>query len=259
MVATLAASGEVSITGQLLAYQDGFVFFTSGAGFRVAPDIKILDYVTQKPATRAPGPRAYAKAVFDAAGSVTELDLSQAPLPLEPLPDDVAKFAVAASTPYPNPELAQSGPAVAEGEGSSTGSGRPVLVVVTVEVPPLTPPSARIYMTTDTSGWNPQAIPMDRIDALHYRIMRRIAAGSIFHYLYTRGSLQTEERAENGLLRDARKLVVTDADVRAVNDTVFSWTDALTGGQSGQPNAIPTPYNPAPFPNLPAGFPTPHP
>ncbi|MEO9263422.1 MAG: hypothetical protein ABI282_04965 [Candidatus Baltobacteraceae bacterium] len=261
VLATVAASGDMALTGQLLAYQDGFVFFTNGAGFRVAPGVKILDIATKGPSADLPRPRIYARAVFDSAGAVTELDLSRAPLPIEPLSDAIAKYSVQQSPSYPNPDLIPK-PSDLKGApnaGSIAGSGRPVLVVITVQVPVLTPPAAGVYITTDTSGWNPQAIQMDRIDALHFRITRRIASGTILRYLYTRGALQSEERAANGLDRSPRLLAVTDADVRAVNDTVYNWADTLTGSQSVQPNTIPTPYNPAPFPNLPTGMPTPHP
>ncbi len=256
----VAASAPATLTGQLLAYQDGFVFFTNGAGFRVAPSIKILDDATKTPTNEVPRARLYARAVFDPSGSVTELDLSRDPLPIEPLSAAVAQYSVQKTPTYPNPELVPKPSDVADSNaGSIAGSGKPVLVVVTVQVPALTPPAATVYITDDSSGWNPQAIQMDRIDALHFRITRRIAAGTILRYLYTRGSLQSEERAQNGLDRTPRRLAVTEADVRAVNDTVYAWADTIGGNQNIAPNSIPTPYNPAPFPNLPAGFPTPHP
>jgi hypothetical protein len=253
----IAASAPIAITGQLLAYQGGFVFFTTGDGFRVAPNIAILNHKTMKPTTEKPRARLYARAVFNAAGQVTELDLSHAPLPVEPLPPYVQNFAVTASKPYPNPELGQI--ATTYNGIPITFTGKKVLVQITVQVPPTTPMNAQIFIATDVSGWNPQAIEMDRIDALHFRITRRIASGTIWHYLFTRGSLQTEERAENGLDRKPRLLIVTDADVRDVDDIVYSWADQASGGITSQPDAIPTPYNPVPFPNLPSGYPTPHP
>jgi hypothetical protein len=250
----LGASGAISITGQLLAYQDGYVFFTSGDGFRVAPNLTILDDKTKAPSKLVPGPRLYARAVFSPDGVVTELDLSRQPLPLEPLSDQVAQFAVTESPRYANPELAPK-PVPSDQTGPYQGqtfSGKPVLVTITVQVPPTTPPDAQIYITTDVSGWNPQAIPMDRIDALHFRITQRLASGTILHYYYTRGTQQSEERAENGLDRPPHVLVVSDADVRAISDIVYYWADQIGGVQQIQPNTLPTPYNPAPFPNLPA-------
>lgn len=42
-VVLLAASSSIVVSGQLLAYQDGYVFFTTGDGFRVAHDVVIHD------------------------------------------------------------------------------------------------------------------------------------------------------------------------------------------------------------------------
>jgi hypothetical protein len=132
-------------------------------------------------------------------------------------------------------------------------SGKPVLVTFTAEVPPNTPFTATVYITTDQSGWNAQAIPMDRIDTLHYQITRRLNSGTVFRYLYDRGSFQSVEVGENGLQRTPRQIVVTDADVRVVTDKVFSWIDTTGASYNQSPTGVPTPYNPAPFPNLPPG------
>jgi hypothetical protein len=236
-VLLIAAGAPISITGQLLAYQDGYVFFTSGDGFRAASQIAILDDTTHKPSLRRPGPRDYARATFNDAGEIVELDLSTQPFPLEPLPDVVQKFVVAASTPYPNPDLAGPAGATMTRNGvAQTFSGKLVLVTITVQVPPATPLGAQVFMTTDTAQWNPQAIQLDRIDALPFRVTRR------------------------GLDVHPHQLIVTDADVRTVSDVVFNWADTMPGtSQAPQPGVIPTPYNPAPFPNLPPGQPTPHP
>lgn len=257
----IAAAGPVVATGQLLAYQDGYVFFTTGDAFHVAPNVVIKDAATGGPATIVPGPRVYARATFDATGTVTELDLSRRPLPPQGNLSDVAQFAVALSPALPNPDLTEATPGPGETPNSHQHySGKPVLVVFTVQVPPNTPLTTNMYMTTDQSGWNPQAIVMDRIDALHFRIVQRINSGSVFRYLYDRGSLQSEEVAENGIQRTPRQIIVADSDVRAVNDTVYAWGDLIAGGnQQLQPNGLPTPYNPAPFPNLPVGAPHPQP
>jgi hypothetical protein len=101
---------------------------------------------------------------------------------------------------------------------------------------------------------------MDRIDALHYQITRRLNSGTIFRYLYDRGNFQSVEVAQNGLQRTPRTIVVTNADVRVMPDTVYGWQDSVSGGvQQIQPQIMPTPYNPAPFPNLPTCLPAPQP
>ena len=255
----IAAAAPVTITGQLLAYQDGFVFFTTGDGFRVAPGVAILDEQTKKPTSHTPAPRDYARAVFNDAGQVVELDLSQKPYPVGPLPEAAQAFAVTASSPYPNPELA--GPVQRTSNGVPiTFSGRMVLVKFQVQVPPTTPITAQIYIATDVSGWNPQAIMMNRIDALHFDVVERMASGTVIHYLYTRGSLQTQERGQNGLAVTPRTLTVNDSDTNSTNSIVAGWADGNNANSIlQQPSVFPTPYNPNPFPNLPGGVKTPHP
>jgi hypothetical protein len=261
----VAAGPPIVVTGQLLAYQQGYVFFTTGDGFHVADNVTIKDAKSGGATALKPAPRVWARATFDASGTVTELDLSRAPLPPQGSFADVAHFAVALSTPVPNPDLLRNIETPPPGEPVTVAaarhfSGRPVLVTFIVQVPPLTPLTSAIYITTDQSGWNAQAIPMDRVDALHYQITRRYNSGTIFRYLYDRGSLQSQEVAQNGLARAPRDLVVTDADVRVIRDTVFSWQDQSPGALSQpQPQIMPTPYNPAPFPNLPNCFPPPQP
>jgi hypothetical protein len=262
-VVLLAAGPSTVVSGQLLAYQSGFVFFTTGDGFRVAPDVVIRDAKTGAGTSVTPAPRVWARATFDASGTVTELDLSRAPLPPEGNFADVARFAVAISSPVPNPDLLQAVATPAPGlpvAANRQFSGRPVLVTFIVQVPPITPFTASVYITTDQSGWNAQAIPMDRVDALHYEITRRYRSGTIFRYLYDRGSFQSKEVAQNGLDRTPRDFIVPDADVRVLRDTVYAWQDQISGGvNQGQPQIMPTPYNPAPFPNLPPGLPSPQP
>lgn len=255
----IAAAAPVTITGQLLAYQDGFVFFTTGDGFRVAPNVTILDEQTKQPAQRTPAPRDYARAVFNDAGQVVEIDLSNKPYRVGPLSDAAQAFAVTASSPYPDPELV--GPVRRTSNGvPETFSGKLVLVKFRVEVPPTTPLTAQIYIATDVSGWDPQAIQMDRIDALHFVAVRRLASGTIIHYLYTRGSLQTQERGPNGLSVRPRELVVNDSDTNSTNSIIAAWADgSSTNAILEQPSVFPTPYNPVPFPNLPSGVKTPHP
>ncbi len=194
---------------------------------------------------------------------MTELDLSRDPLPAQGNFADVARFAVAISTPAPNPDLLGYAPTPGPDETPAPTqrfTGQSVLVTFIVQVPPITPFTSAVYISTDQSGWNAQAIPMDRIDALHYQITRRYPSGTIFHYLYDRGSFQSTEIAQNGLQRTPRNLVVPDADVRVVHDTVSAWQDQVNGGVNQvQPQIMPTPYNPAPFPNLPPGLPPPQP
>ncbi|MBV8491443.1 MAG: hypothetical protein JO199_13030, partial [Candidatus Eremiobacteraeota bacterium] len=89
-VVLVAASGQLTVTGQLLAYQQGYVFFTTGDGFRVSPAVVIDDAATGHATSQTPVPRMYARATFDASGTVVKLDLSHTQLPQEGSFDQVA-------------------------------------------------------------------------------------------------------------------------------------------------------------------------
>lgn len=254
-----AGAQSLRVTGQLLAYQNGYVFFTTGDGFRVAPNVTIDDAKTGRPTDMRPAPMLFARATFDASGTVVELDLSRTILPPEGDFTAVERYAVQLSTPVPNPDLVQVAPSTLVGTRAIEGSGRPVIVVFEVQVPASTPLDASVFMTTDASGWNPQAIPMQRIDALHFRVVERLAVGTVLHYLYTRGSFTSEERSSGGLEVHPRLATVTNVDDQVYNAMVYRWADQGLPGSLLQPNVFPTPFNPAPFPNLPHGIHTPQP
>jgi hypothetical protein len=249
--ALIAADSPIQITGQILDYEKGFVFFTTGDGFRVAPNVTILDLKTKRPSARLPRPRDYAEVSFDSAGQVTEIDLTSNVLPDQTAYLPLQKFVVAASSPVPNPDLALPTPAPNDHGYVPEYTGKLVTVKLTVEVPASTPITDNVYIMTDQSGWNPQAIRMDRIDALHFQIQREIASGTHFKYLYTRGSLATEEIGRNRLEATPRDFLLHNADTWTVHDTVYGWADENGPGNIQLPTSIPTPFNPLPFPNLP--------
>ncbi|MGP6158862.1 MAG: hypothetical protein ACLPYS_15380 [Vulcanimicrobiaceae bacterium] len=231
----------VRYAGRLLDVRRGFVFFTTGDGFRLDPSAKIVDAKSGGPTKLQATTGTYARATFDeSSGNVVELALSSNPLPNEASFDQIARFAIALSTPYPNPDL---------NTNKEGFNGMPVLVVFTAEVPPKTPFTDSVYLATDVSGWSATAIKMDRIDALHYRVARDFNSGTHFFYRYTRGSWSSAERGQDGLDVKPRELLVRNLDVQRVANVVYHWGDENQFQPDlGQP--APTPYNPVPF-NLP--------
>ncbi len=235
--ATPSPSGQlIRYSGQILDAGKEFVFFTTGDGFRLSPGAKIVD-PGGGPTTLHPETRVYARAAFDTGnGQIVELALSKTPLPFEASYAAIKGFAVVVSTPAPNPDL----------RGGEGLTGRDVLVLFTVQVPPKTPFADSVYLATDVSGWSATAIRMDRIDALHYRIAQTYKSGTRFLYRYTRGSWQSAERGQDGLQVPPRQLVVRNSDTQNIDNVVYSWGDE-------QPNApdlggaVPTPYNPMPI------------
>ncbi len=237
--ATPAHAGTlVKFSGQLLDNRAGFVFFTTGDGFRLDPNVKIDDAKTGGPTSLAPSTRTYARATLDSAsGQVVELSLATRKLPDEARYEDIKRFAIALSTPAPNPDLRGGG------EGLN---GKAVLVTFTVEVPSKTAFADAVYVATDTSGWSATAIRMNRLDALHYRVSRPFSSGTRFLYRYTRGSWRSAERGQNGLEVSPRPFLVVNADVKSKNDIVYSWGDSDQFAPD-LGSSIPTPFNPVPF------------
>ena len=237
-----AAQGTV-VTAQLLDYEKGFVFFTTGDGFRVAPGATIVN-----------GPalaRRYARVTFDSTGTVTKIEVSKTKLPAEGDLYAVHRYAIALSPAQPNPDLTQP-----TGNGlnrcSRTRAGHLVALSVTVQVPATTGLTQDVYMTSDQSGWNYQAYRLDRIDALHYRTELKLLSGTQMHVLFDRGSAQSVQVQENGIDQDPYLLCIGDEDAQAFTRTVYRWADENAGNAiQAVPQAMPTPYNPAPFPNLP--------
>jgi hypothetical protein len=235
--ATPSPSGFlVRFSGQLLDFRNGYVFFTTGDGFRSAPTLKIDDAngaATQlKPATGG-----YARAAFDTGtGQIVELALSAKPLPNEASYEQIKTFVVAKSPTTENVDLT----------GGDGLNGKAVLVIFTVEIPPKTPFGDAVYVATDVSGWSATAIRMDRVDALHYRVAQDFKSGTKFLYRFTRGSWRSAERGQDGLEVAPRKFQVGNADVQRITNTVFHWGDE---NQSAPDlgSSIPSPFNPIPF------------
>lgn len=246
-----AAGGGTVVTARILDYERGFVFFTSGDGFRVAPGVAIVQYGTNAPAA-APHVRQYARVTFDAAGTVTKIEVSNAKLPAQGDLSAVRRFAVSLSTPAPNPELDNPRKATCRVQ-----AGKRVVVTFNVEVPATTQITDPVYMTSDQSGWNPLAYRLNRVDALHYRTTLALLSGTMLNFLFDRGSSRSIQVGENGIEAPPYALCIGDADAQAIAKRVYRWGDETNTGGLPIPQTMPTPFNPAPFPNLPSPPPGP--
>lgn len=248
-----AQAGTIVVTAQILDYQNGYVFFTTGDGFRVSPNAAIVAYNTER-AAGPPTARQYARVTFDQTGTVEKIELSKSKLPPEGDLAAIRRFAVALSTPAPNPDLA---PRTGTSTCTNVRPGKSVTLNITVQVPPTTPLTDNVYMTTDQSGWNAQAYRLDRRDALHYRTQLKLLSGTVLHVLFDRGSMQSVQTGKNGIEQDPFSICIGDEDAQAFTNTVYHWADQQTGASLPVPQTFPTPYNPAPFPNLPTPQPRP--
>jgi len=251
-VLLLAVTGTGTVvTARILDYERGFVFFTTGDGFRVSPNVQILQYGSNTAAPSPPRVRQYARVTFDDSGIVTKIEVSDRKLPAEGDLSAVHRYAVALSAPVPNPELAQPPPTTCRVQ-----AGKKVVVTFNIEVPASTKITDQVYMTTDQSGWNPIAYHLDRVDALHYRAAMRFLSGTLLKYLFDRGSARSTQVGENGIEMTPYTLCVGDADAQVVGKRVYRWGDETPSGTLPVPQTMPTPFNPAPFPNLPTPAPS---
>jgi hypothetical protein len=247
------AQGElVRFTGQLLDVRGGYVYFTTGDAFRLAPAARIADYDTGRPTALQPRAKMFARAVLDPASKqVVELDVTS-----RRLAQDTA-YAATAQTFSATKTVVERAPEIV----GVPLTGKEVAVSFVVTVPPTTPINANVFISTDASGWNPQAIKMDRVDGQRYRAVRRFASGTKFAFRVTRGSWNSTEVGEDGLQASPHSYFTKEVDAQEARVTVYAWSDNRSGvPQGAQPGAIPTPFNPNPFGQgglYPPGGPTP--
>jgi hypothetical protein len=202
--------------------QHGFAVGTDGTAYRVAPDVAIVDAKSRMPAA-TPLPGTLVRLTIDDGGVVKTI-----------------------ASDLPSNDRASAGKAIAALAIKS------VTVTFTVLVPPTTQAEDTIYLTDSELRWNPVAIRMDRVDVLRFRTVIAVQPGTEFRYLYTRGNGQTIERGTNGLQRKVRTLRLIDQNPRRVDDIVERWGDEVGNTLLPQPSVRPTPFNPAPYPNIPA-------
>jgi hypothetical protein len=211
----------LQIGGQIIDFERGFIVFASGDAFRVGPAVVTQDAKTKMPPEFSIEPGLYAVATLDSfSGLVTLVRFSRTPLPEgTPAAQIPRKYVAVESSPVPNPDLVPS-------KSLYSSPLSPVeTVTVVVQVPPNTPYTDDVYLATDTSGWNPQAIKTQRMDGLHFRIQFELKGGTDFHFLFTRGSWRSVERDRSGLARKPRDLYVPGGAAQDIAATVYRWAD----------------------------------
>lgn len=245
------SQGElIRFVGQLLDVRDGYVYFTTGDAFKVSASLKLTDYETGGATTLTPRPRLFARAILDpSTKEVVELDLTTHRLKAD------AEYSAAVKQSIATKPVTGGFPAEYVGVPVT---GKEVAVEFIVTVPPSTPIGDSVYLATDSSGWNPQAIKLDRIDGSRYRATRRLASGTRFVFRVTRGTWNSVEVGEDGLEIAPHTFFVREVDAQSYPVTVYGWSDNRNGApQAAQPGAIPTPFNPNPFGGNPL-YPNPH-
>jgi len=234
----------VKYVGQLLDYRNNYVYFTSGDAFPAVEAPRIIDYMTSQPTSIRPQAKMFAQATFDpVTKKIIELAITTRRLQTSQSLGAASAFVVVGSTPAPAPEIA-----------GQNLTGKQVAVVFEVTVPPTTTFTDQVFISTDSSDWNPTAIKLDRVNAYEYRALRYFASGTKFAYRVTRGSWNSVERGQDNLDSPPHQFFVTEVDSLAARVTVYHWSDERGAAQSVGPASLPTPYNPSPFGGGPGGI-----
>ena len=241
-------------TGQLLDVRNNYVYFSSGDAFGASDPLRVVNYDTGAPTSVTPVAKMFARATFDkTTHKIIELAITTKRLPFTQDSSALIGYSVQKSQGGSAPELV-----------GQLLTGKQVAVTFEVTAPPTTAITDTLYITTDSGGWNPQQIKLDRVDAYKYRAQRFYASGTKFAYRVTRGSWNSVERGEDNLDPAAHLFFVREVDSLAARVTVYHWSDENPAHQQAGPNAIPTPYNSNPFGGGPGGItvpqlPTPRP
>lgn len=210
--ASMLGAGQNDRVVGLLDIERGYVFTTAGDTFAAAANLHLAGPTGGELKTIAPGTTV--RLTFDANGAVSTVTVTAS-------------------------------------QKTSTAVTEVAAVTFIVRVPATTHPNDQVYITTNQSGWDALAIRMDRVDPLHFRAIVGVPVGGTLRYLYTRGNSPTIERDASGLTRHPRAIDVLDDASRTVDDHVEHWGDEAGNTTLPAPQATPTPFNPAPYPNLP--------
>jgi hypothetical protein len=233
-----AAAATTQVAAQLVSYERGYVLLTGGELFKTAPNLAVLD-AAGTPAKSKPRLGDFVRLTFDQTGLVTEMAIGDVPFASGTPLTAVARFSLLA------PPAQPTGPTLTELRNER------MRVAFVVQVPTTTLPGDAVYMETGETGWNALAIRLDRIDTQHFRVVLDVPLGSPFRYLYSRGNSQSTEHGTNGLQRPPRALLVRDLKGQLVQDKVEHWGDEAGDSTLSSPQTTPSPFNPAPYPNLP--------
>lgn len=210
--AAMLGAGQADRVVGLLDIERGYVVTTAGDTFAAAANLQLAGPTGAVVKSIAPGTTV--RLTFDANGAVSTVTVTAT-------------------------------------QKTSTAVTEVAAVTFVVRVPATTQPGDQVYITTNQSGWDALAIRMDRVDPLHFRAIVGVPVGGTLRYLYTRGNSPTIERDTAGLTRHPRSLDVLDDAPRSIDDHVEHWGDEAGNTTLPAPQATPTPFNPAPFPNLP--------
>ncbi len=199
----------VTVVGQLLALEDGYLVFTTGDAVKLEPALTLPKHVALGVLVRA--------TIDPESRTVVVLEIE----PKHTSPDDIDAAHLPREYVVASPASLRSPPPAA-GAGSGLGA-HAVTVTIDVHVPASTPIGDDVYLATDRTNFAPAELRMIRIDAATFSVSLTVAPGTQLRYEFTRGNFSSIERDRRGGLVEPRSLVV-NADV-TTHDSVAAWAD----------------------------------
>jgi hypothetical protein len=127
------------------------------------------------------------------------------------------------ATPRPAAEIPRTAFVLAPAANGDADQTALVTIQILVTVPPRTPPTDDIYVSTERSNWSPSEVRMDRVDARHFRLTVQLHRGAQLAFRITRGSAATMERDAARALPKAH-VAVGEPNARVEVD-VPAWAD----------------------------------
>ena len=202
----LATPATLSVVGQVLVIDRGYLVFTTGDAVKIDPSLTV-------PPIRL---GQYVRVLIDRTShAITSIEVE---------PHSLASGDIEAAKLLR--EFVSASPKSSREEVVGGPLGRlvhPVTVTITVTVPDNTPGGDDVYLATDRTNFSPAEIRMTRADARTWTTSLQLSSGTQLRYEFTRGNFATIERDKRGGIVDPRPLAA--ADNRQTHDTVAHWAD----------------------------------
>lgn len=202
----LATPATLSVVGQVLVIDRGYLVFTTGDAVQIDPSLTV-------PTIRL---GQYVRVLIDRTSHAITL--------IEVEPHSLASGDIEASK--LRREFVNASPKSRREEVVGGPLGQlvhPVTVTITVKVPDNTPGGDDVYLASDRTNFSPAEIRMTRVDARTWTASLQLSSGTQLRYEFTRGNFATIERDKRGGIVDPRPLTATDN--LQTHDAVAHWAD----------------------------------
>jgi hypothetical protein len=206
--ARAATDGQLIVRGQILTIDAQYLVFTTGDAVRLGAATPPAD-----PRRSLLG-RPVRVVIDEQSHAIVSIELD----PGAPKPGEIDAGALPRDQVAVDPRTAQT--KAFAGGGTLAGA---VTATIEVRVPDDTPPTDDVYLSTERTNYNAAELRMNRVDARRWTISLQLPAGTVLHYIFTRGSYATVERQRGGGIMTPRALTAVPS--AKAEDVVARWAD----------------------------------